>query len=235
MQHLHTRQAGLLQKLADLRGQIAQVLGDKLDVGELGGEDPDEVHTRPFYPAANSGGGLPVGHRPVALQAPEVVNAEDVVQPGGALDAADPPGVAVGLHGVPIVQGIAPELSIGGEVIGRNAGYLGGHVPLVQLESPGVGPHIGGVHGYINRQVADDADALFVGVGPQGLPLAEEQVLDVGEQADVVRKLFLVMCHRLGTAEADVLVRPIRPGLHPKMALEGHEQGVIRQPGGIFI
>ena len=234
-QHLHARQAGVLQQLADLRGQIAQVLGDELDVGEFLGQDPDKVHAGAFYPAADLGGGLPVGHRPVALQTAEVVDAENVVQPGGTGDAANPPGVAVGFHGVPVVEGIAPQLAVGGEVVRRHARHLGGDVPLVQLESPGVRPHVGGVHGHVDGQVADDADALFMGVGPQVLPLAEEQVLDVGEQADVIRQLLLVTRYCLRAAEADVLIRPLRPGLHAEMALDSHEQGVVRQPGSIFL
>ena len=35
--------------------------------------------------------------------------------------------------------------------------------------------------------------------------------------------------------ETDSLVGPFLPGLHAEMPLEGHEQGVVRQPGGIFL
>ena len=234
LQHFHTRQAGFLQKLTNFRGQVAQILGDKLDVGESGGQNPNEVHARALYPAADLGGGLPIGHCPIAFQAAEVVDAENVVQPGGARDAPDPPGITVGLHGVPVVEGITPELALGSEIVRRHAGHLRGHVPLIQLERPGIGPHVGGVHGHIDGQVADDADALFVGVDPERLPLAEEQVLDIGEQADILRKLCAVAFHRLGTAETDILIGPFCPGFHPETAFNSHEQSVIRQPSGIF-
>ena len=93
---------------------------------------------------------------------------------GRTLDAADPPAKAVSLHGIPVIQGIAPKLAVGAEGIRGNTGHLGRHVAAVQLEALGVGPHISGIHSHIDGHVANDAYPLLMGIGAQSIPLLEE-------------------------------------------------------------
>ena len=155
-QHLHARQACRVPQGVDLRRQLAQVLGDEADVREPPGKDPQQVHPRPGHPMAAPGGGISIGDGPVPLKAPEVVQPQQVIQPPGTVHPADPPAEAVGLHGVPVVQGIAPQLAVGGEIVRRHPGHLLGHQVFVQLEAAGGRPHVGGVHGHVNGQVADD-------------------------------------------------------------------------------
>lgn len=71
-------------------------------------------------------------------------------------------------------------------------------------------------------------------VVPQAIPLLEEQILQVGEEIHVLLQQRTVLLRRALLPQADV-VRPLRPRLHAEMALAGHEQGVVRQPGGIFL
>ena len=47
-------------------------------------------------------------------------------------------------------------------------------------------PDIGAVESHIDRDVADDSDALFVGVCTKLLPLLKELVLEEFEKIDVV-------------------------------------------------
>ena len=106
---------------------------------------------------------------------------------------------------------------------------------LVQLKAPGIRPHVGGIHGHIDGQIADHAHALFLGIGPQRLPLPEEEVLHISEELHITGKLPPVALHRPVPAQADVLILPLRPGPHTEMALQGHEQSVVRQPVRVFL
>ena len=44
----------------------------------------------------------------------------------------------------------------------------------------------------------------------------------------------MVTRNRFRSVQPGALIGPLRPGLHAKAALERHEQGIIRQPAGIF-
>ena len=231
-QHLHPRPAGVPQQLGHARRGIAQILGDELQLGKPALQPVDEIHPRPFDPLAVFGGGVAVGHGPVALQPAEMVDTQHVEQLSRAVDAPYPPAKAVIPHGVPVVQRVAPQLPVGAEVIRRHAGHRLGHELVVQLEELGLGPHVGGIHGHVDGQVADDADVQRVDVVPQRVPLLEEQVLHVYEERHVLRQQRAVFLQRLFLTQPDGL-RPFRPGLHAEMALAGHIQRVVRQPPGV--
>ena len=186
-------------------------------------------HAGALHPVAVAGGLVAVGHRPIALKAPEMVDADHVVQLLRAAHPADPPAKAVPLHGVVAVQGISPELSVRGEIVRRDAGNLGGKALLIQLEHLRGRPGVGGVQRDIDGHIPDDADAQAVDIFFQLAPLLVEKELDIGKQLDVRFQLLPGLFQGLGFAQAQGL-RPLRPGLHVILALQGHEQGVIRQP-----
>ena len=162
-----------------------------------------------------------------------MIDAQHVEQLSCAIDAPYPPSEAIVTHGVPVVQRVAPQLPVGAEVVWRHAGYRLRHELVVQLEELGLGPHIGGVHGHIDGQVADDADAQLVDIVPQRVPLLEEQILHIHEERHVLRQQRPVLRQCLFLPQPDVL-RPLRPGPHAEVPLAGHIQRVIRQPPGVF-
>ena len=165
-----------------------------------------------------------------------MVNADHIVELLRAADAADPPAVAVARHRFVVVQRIAPELTVGAEAVGRDAGDLNGDVVFVQLEHLGLCPHVGGVHRHIDGQVADDANAEGVDIVLERDPLAEKEKLNVGEQLHVVAQHAAVaLDNRAVLAAANVLIVPLCPRLHAEVALERHEERVIRQPALVFL
>ena len=164
-----------------------------------------------------------------------MVDADDVIELLRAADAADPPSEAVLCHGLVIVERVAPELPVLAEAVGRDTGDLGGHIVLVKLEHLGFCPHVGGIHRYIDGKIADDADAERVDVRLERLPLAEEEKLNVGEELYILAQLGAVALDDLAAlAAADVLVVPLRPRLHAEVALERHEERIVRQPALVF-
>ena len=234
-QHLHAGQTRVGKQLRDLRRGIAEILGDELDVVEPAGQHADERHAGALDPATVFRGRLAIGHGPVALEAAEVVDADDVVELRRSANASDPPLKAVLLHGLVVVEWVAPELTVGAEVVRRHAGDLNGHVSLVELEFLRLAPHVGGVHRHIDGDVADDADAETVDVALERTPLPEEEKLNVGEQLHVPAQLRAVALERVGPVQPRAFVGPFGPGLHAEMPLERHEERVVRQPEGVFL
>ena len=93
-------------------------------------------------------------------------------------------------------------------------------------------PHVRAVVGHVDGDVADEADALLMGILPKGLPLAVEAVLDEGMVVHQVSKLRCVPGHGLGLPVPDIL-RPIRPALALEPILQGTEQRPVLQIPGM--
>lgn len=157
-----------------------------------------------------------------------MVQTDDVVHVEGGSDAAFPPGKAVRLHGVPVVDGVAPILAGGRELIGRCSRDADGIAGGVDLKELGRGPHLDGVARDVDGQVADDQDVALVGIGLEAAPLAIEEVLR-----------HLVVKHALGVGGADLvgclaaaaeLLGPLPEGLEPALLFDGHELAVGDEP-----
>ena len=159
-----------------------------------------------------------------------MVDAYHVIELLRAVNAAYPPAVAVGLHGVPVVQGIAPELAVLGEVIWRNTGDLGGDIVLVELEEARLAPHVGGVQRDIYGDIADEAHSGLARIAAQGVPLLEEKVLDEHMEGYLIAQELRVFRDGLGLVQTDILLRPLRPAEHTEVRLEGHIERVVFKP-----
>ena len=173
---------------------------------------------------------------PVGREAAEVVEPHHIEQRHVALHAPDPPGVVLRAVYVPVIHRIAPELTGGRIVVGRHArDQLGAAVGL-ELEQRRVRPHIRGVCGNVDRDIPDDLDAFFIGVGMQRVPLLEKTYC---------RKMRKSISSRSSAAAFSSAA-----GLRSRTALSGqkidrhivvfflfkrHKQRIIRQPGGIFL
>ena len=107
----------------------------------------------------------------VLVKTAEVVNAHHIVKLEAVPHSGDPPVVTGFLVVVPVVKGIAPNLTVFAERIGRTSGDLGRFIILVQLEQFRLRPNIGAIRGNINRNIAHDLNVLFVGVFLQLHPL----------------------------------------------------------------
>ena len=229
LQHLHAGVTRLLQQLPDGGGEEAQVLGDDVPGAQGRLHGPEKADAGAGPPMAVPGGSVPGGDGVVLVKAPEVVDPQGVVELELGGDAANPPAVAVGLHGLPVEKGVSPQLSIGGEAIRRTARHLRGPPAGVQLKLLGAGPDVGAVNGDVDGQVPDDGDAFFVGIFLQAPPLAEKEELYPGPEVDFSGQLLPGPLQGGGAAKAQLL-RPLQPGSSVIPVLQGHEQGVVLQP-----
>ena len=157
-----------------------------------------------------------------------MVQTDDVVHVEGGSDAAFPPGEVVCFHGVPVVDGVAPILAGGRELVGRRSRDADGIAGGVDLKELGRGPHLDGVARDVDGQVADDQDVALVGIGLEAAPLAIEEILR-----------HLVVKHALGVGGADLvgclaaaaeLLGPLPKGLEPALLLYGHKLAVGNEP-----
>ena len=97
-------------------------------------------------------------------------------------------------------------------------------------------PDVGRVGGNIDRDVADDLDALLLCVRTQRVPLSEEDILEENAEVDLAAQLLGHSCERLRLAVADVLLRPhIDRRVVIFLLLERHEQRVIGQPFAVLL
>ena len=194
----------------------------------------EQVHARAGQPVAEDGVLCRIGDGVVLVKAAEVVDARDVVELGGRGDAVDPPLVAGGLQVLPVVEGVAPELAGGGEVVRRAAGDAHGAALLVQPEDLGIGPGVRAVHGDVDRDVAKELDAKGVDVAAELLPLLVEEVLQELVEAHVLVQFLAVVADALGVAQADALVLPLGPGAHAEGLLDRHVERIVLQPAAVF-
>ncbi len=123
-------------------------------------------------------------------------------------------------HDVPAVDGVAPKLAGGAEIIGRDAGDVVARTVGVEVEERTVGPDVGAVVGDVDGDVAHDTNAVGVGVVAEVRPLFEELKLEEALEGDGVV--------RGGEGGVPAGPRNVAVGF-----FEGHETGERFEPCGV--
>ena len=226
---LHARVAAGGQHGFDLRGQVAQVLGNDAALTQTLVHGLDERTVRTLFPVAARCRFVPGGDGVVALKAAEVVDADHVVNGGGVLHPALPPGKVRGLMPGPVVERVAPELAVGGKGVWRAAGHLGQVDLPIGLEELRVGPQVAGIRADIDGNVTHQLHAFCIGIGLEGVPLGVEEELHGLVIIHLLRQPGPGggQCFRLTGAQS---IRPVGEACLMLLGLDGHEQGVILQP-----
>ena len=158
-----------------------------------------------------------------------MVDADDVEVLSRRAQTAHPPGEAILLHALPVVDGVAPVLAVGVEPIGRAARDDTRTARAGQLEVLGVRPDVGGVQRDVDGDIADDLDAVFVRIGTQTLPLGVEAELQEALEIDLVAQLLTVARHGLRLVHPDI-ERPLCPRAVVIICFDGHKEHVLIEP-----
>ena len=168
-----------------------------------------------------------------------MVDADHIEQVPRRFQTAKPPFIAGLLHFIPVVQRVSPQLSVLGEIVRRDACHGGGHQVLIQLEQFRIGPHIGGIQRHVDGHIPDEGDPLLRGIFPQLVPLGIEQVLYINVEIHVPAQHVAVAVQHVRISVPAVgmadLLRPLIPGFSLKMVFQRHVQGIVPQPGVIFL
>ena len=174
-------------------GHKAQVLRNDLVPAQALLRPAEQLHPGTFFPVAFRGALCPVRDGEILVKAPEMVDTGNVVHLVAVPQPGQPPVIAGLAVVLPAVQGIAPQLAVGREPVGRTARHRHRDIILVQLEQLGVGPGVGAVHGHINGNIADDFDPVLIGIGLQRPPLLEELELEILLELNFIVQLLAVI------------------------------------------
>ena len=197
LQDLHAGISRFLQQFMYFRSEETQILGDDLTAADrflqcVKQLDPRALHPGPVHSRILLSGNLIIG-----FKSAEVVDPDRVVEEEGALHAGPPPGEILRPVPVPVIDRVSPELSRRGKSVRRASGDYGRTPFAVQLEVLRMAPGIRAVHSDIDRQIADYADPVFVGVIFDRLPLQEKHILQEAIETDVVHQLGVPSFHGL--------------------------------------
>src|SRR2546422_7785466 len=104
-------------------------------------------------------------------------------------ESIDAPAIAGLSQRLPVVDGVAPELSLGAEVIGGHAGDELWPPLFVQQEQVRVGPNVARVRRNEKGQIANQAHALSSGISTKPVTLAKQEELSKADLIDVTRQI----------------------------------------------
>ena len=121
LHHEHSRQLILIPRLRHIVRDRAEVFGDDGKARKSGFERGEQCLGRGLPPASMHCAIAGNRNFPILHQAPEMIDANDIENLEQGSDALDPPAKSLALEFMPVIKGIAPELTFGAEIIRRYA------------------------------------------------------------------------------------------------------------------
>ena len=119
-----------------------------------------------------------------------MIQANDVHMAQQSADSIHPPAVTGGSKCVPVVNGVAPELSVSAEVIGRNSRHETRTALLVKQKELWVGPNIAGIRRNKERNITYKAHAFCMRVLLEPIGLPKQQELFQTESVDLTSQFL---------------------------------------------
>ena len=135
---------------------------------------------------------------------------------------------------LPVVERIAPKLSVLAEIIRRNTCHIFASQVAVKLKLRGRSPYIGTVCRHINGQIADYFYPEGIDIFFHLVPLREEKILHKYPEARALAEKRTVFCHGIALAASDIVI-PLCPRLAAEMLRKRHEKRIIGKPRGVFL
>jgi hypothetical protein len=210
-------------------GNDAEILGDERHRAELRvqrREQPGAAARAPLPEARRLG---PRRHLPIRLEGAKVVDAHDIEARELRAHPIQPPAETAALHGVPVVQRVTPELTLGVEIVRRYAGHAARLAARVEREEAPVPPNLDAITIDVERQIAEEVNAALVGIALQSRPLQLEQVLLEHEGAKL-----LAIRRETGAQRRGVALAELRGPLPPRQLVEASaqelEQSIRQEP-----
>src|SRR3984957_18362076 len=107
----------------------------------------------------------------------EVIQANHIDVSQQSTQPIDAPSITSRTQDIPVVNGIAPQLTLRAEIIGRNSGDEARPMLLIEQEELRVRPNVTGIRGNKEGEIPDQAHALGMGMLPELIGLAEHHKL----------------------------------------------------------
>src|SRR5262249_14804847 len=147
LEHFHARETGFAQQCAHLSGNQAKVFGDHwcLPLVQRRRNSVEHSPARTLDPGAVDRRFGASRHFPGSLEAAEMIDAHQIdllEQPAESRDPPRMPGVG---HRLPVVEGVAPQLTGRAEVVGWYASHDPRLTVFVEFEETLVRPDVGAI------------------------------------------------------------------------------------------
>src|SRR5271157_2241244 len=142
----------------------AKILRNERQHAQLSLHRAEEISARTWDPLPGLSRSCPGRYVPGGREPAKMIQTDHVHVGEQRTDAIDAPAVAGPTQGVPVVDRVAPELSLRAKIIRRHAGYEARPVPVVQQEELRVGPNVARVRRDKKGQVTYQAQAPGAGM-----------------------------------------------------------------------
>ena len=233
-EHLHIRESRVPDKLPHGIRHIAEILGDDRRFADRFPDRVKQLYPGSFFPVAARRGLILGRDGEEFVKSPEMIDPDDVKELAAFADAADPPVIPFRGMAVPVVERIAPQLPVRRKAVRRHAGDQTDPSALVEHKEVAMRPEVGAVMRDVDRDVADDPDALRSGIRSQRLPLLQELILDIFVKCDFPLQLLRPFCAGFFPVFRDIALPRLK--ISPAVrVLQSHEKCVVGEPVGIFL
>ena len=230
-QHPHTRIAYKLQQSPYPVIDTAQIFRHNADARQLFPESLEQAFPGTDDPLAVAGIRSSIRDGIVIGKADEMVNADHIIHGAHGFHPLHPPAVAGQPEIMPPIQRIAPQLTILGKIVRRNACHTLGDSVVIQLEHLRVRPCVRTVLRHVNGHIAKQHQTQVVAILLQCHPLVEEKHLHEKMILHILCQFILIAKHRFLLVQANVFLRPLCPHGIPEVMLHRRKQCHIFRPG----
>src|SRR5215467_1494198 len=134
LQNPGTRQLKLVAQCLHIRSNNSQIFDDELQVAQLVSYCFKKMGARPWYPLSGLGRWCACWNMPCGREAAEVIQANRIHVSEQGSHSVNRPTVTRCPQGVPVVDGIAPQLALRTEIVRGNTGNESRPAMLVKQE-----------------------------------------------------------------------------------------------------
>ena len=121
-QDFHAGEAKFLTKIVNIGGDFTQVFGDDGQLSQGGLNALEKRLTGGRYPASIDSGFFVARNLPISGEAAKVIQTNNIHHREYCREAINPPGKVLSLVHIPAIDGVAPTLPGGREIIWRHSG-----------------------------------------------------------------------------------------------------------------
>ena len=118
------------------------------------------------------------GYRPIRFKTTEVIDTNIIDEFQTCVNAVNPPAVFIGLHRLPIIERVSPQLPRCAKIVGRYSGNRCRYAVFIQLEKFLIRPYVRRIRGYENRDIPDNRNTFFVCILSKPRPLLKKEKLN---------------------------------------------------------
>ena len=154
LKHSHTGKTAVFNKSIYLRRYVSKVFCNYKSIAGSFFQYIHKLHTGSFNPASVFGCGRFCRHSPEGFYTTEMVNSHRIKHLRHVPYAILPPFIAIFFHNIPVVKRIAPQLTILGKIVRRNAGNFCRFASVIQKKLRSVTPYITAIQRHIYGDIS---------------------------------------------------------------------------------